>query len=173
MSSIAYRGAVLSASLLAGALAGCAPRAPRPAPPPPPFTATDRAAERDAIVGLLDRGDVAAASPRIDALLARDPADPPARVLRDSLDRDAVALLGPKSFAYTVKPGETMLALSERFLGNRLKSYQLARYNRIAVPAALSAGTVLRIPGTPPAGDPGARPAPRPGETTDGAAAAT
>jgi hypothetical protein len=162
MSLFAHRRNAALALLLAGALGGCASRAPVVAPP---VAVIDRGAEVDAIVALLDHGDSAAALPRIDALLRRDPADPQARVLRDSLDRDPVALLGPRSFAYTVRPGDTMLALSERFLGNRLKSYQLARYNGIAVPAALSAGTVLRIPGTAPEAAPPPHPAPRPRAT--------
>jgi hypothetical protein len=43
-----------------------------------------------------------------------------------------------------------MVGLADRFLGNKLKFYQLARYNGVKVPAALAAGTVLHIPGTPP-----------------------
>ncbi len=151
--------------LAAAAMAGCAHRAPEMAAPPARLAPADRASEIDAIIALLDRGDGIGASPRIDALLRGDPADPQARVLRDSLDREPVDLLGANSFAYTVRPGETMLALSERFLGNRLKSYQLARYNHVAVPAALAAGTVLRIPGEPPHDDPASRPAPRPRST--------
>ena len=43
-----------------------------------------------------------------------------------------------------------MAGLAQRFLGNRLKAYQLARYNGIAKPADLAAGQTLRIPGAPP-----------------------
>lgn len=149
----ANRSSALSALLLSGALAlgGCTHRQPAAAPPPPAApVAFDQAAAVDAAVAALDRGDVAGARAKIDALLAHDPNDAAARVLKDSLDEDAKALLGPKSFAYKVKAGETMLDLSGRFLGNRLKFYQLARYNDVAVPNALAEGTVLRIPGTPP-----------------------
>lgn len=139
---------VLAAVLALGACSH--PRAASPPPPPAAPTAADRSREVAGIVALLERGDTAAASPRIDALLAREPADAQARVLRASIDTDPVALLGARSFAYAVKPGETMPELAERFLGTSLKSYQLARYNGIAVPAALAAGTVLRIPGTAP-----------------------
>ena len=53
---------------------------------------------------------------------------------------DARADLGSTSYPYTVAPGDTMSALAERFLGNRLKSYQLARYNGLDDPAALRRG---------------------------------
>lgn len=142
-----------TALLLTGALAlgACSHRPPAALPTPAKAPAPiDHGAEIDAIVALLDQGDEAAARPRIAALLTRDPADSEARVLDDSLTQDPVALLGPKSFGYKVKPGDTMVGLAEKFLGNRLKAYQLARYNDVKVPAALAAGTMLKIPGTPP-----------------------
>jgi hypothetical protein len=151
------RAALACPLLVAALLAGCSHPRPAPLPPPAPAPVLDRQAELNGAVALLDQGDTATASARVNALLARDPADPQARVLRESIDKDPVALLGPKNFPYTVKPGETMLGLAERFLGNRLKSYQLARYNGIAVPASLTAGTVLKIPGTAPRAEPEAR----------------
>lgn len=107
--------------------------------------------EVDAIMALLDQGEGKAARKRIVAALKRNPMNPSLLVLRDSLDRDPVELLGPTSHAYTVRAGDTMTGLAERFLGNRLKAYQLARYNAVATPAALAPGHVLRIPGVAPA----------------------
>lgn len=101
----------------------------------------------DAAVDLLNDGDEDGAQKRLRPLLKANPNDPQANVLLESIKRDPVELLGPKSFAYTVQPGDTMITLSQRFLGNRLKFYQLARYNHVAKPIAISAGTVLRIPG--------------------------
>ena len=75
--------------------------------------------------------DSKAARKRIVAALKRNPMDPSLLVLRDSLDRDPVELLGPTNHAYTVRAGDTMTGLAERFLGNRLKAYQLARYNAV------------------------------------------
>jgi len=115
-----------------------------------PVSAAPQQASSDTVIAALDRGDEATARKQIKAILKRSPADPAARVLEESLDTDPVELLGPKAFPYTVQPGETMVDLADRFLGNRLKFYQLARYNGVKVPAALAAGTVLRIPGTPP-----------------------
>ncbi len=110
----------------------------------------------DAAVELLNQGDEKGAQKQLKPLLKANPNDPQANVLLESIKRDPVELLGDRSFAYTVQPGDTMISLSQRFLGNRLKFYQLARYNHIGRPAALSAGTVLRIPGEAP------RPAPPP-----------
>jgi tetratricopeptide (TPR) repeat protein len=101
-------------------------------------------------VNLLNQGDEAGAQKQIKLLLKRDPNDPSAHVLLESITQDPVGLLGAKSYPYTVQPTETLISLSERFLGNRLKFYQLARYNHIVRPVALTAGTALRIPGEPP-----------------------
>jgi hypothetical protein len=120
------------------------------APPRSPASQPVAAGEVDAIVQLLDRGERDAAGKRVRAALERDPGNAQVQVLRDSIERDPKDLLGPESFPYTVRAGETMIGLAERFLGNRLKAYQLARYNGVAVPQALAAGQVLRIPGEPP-----------------------
>lgn len=125
-------------------------------------TAATPASEIDAILLLLDQGDTGAAKKRIKAALKRDPMNPSVLVLHASIERDPVELLGPKSFAYTTRSGDTMSGLAQRFLGNRLKAYQLARYNGIARPAALAAGQTLRIPGEPARIEPPRRPDPRP-----------
>jgi hypothetical protein len=104
----------------------------------------------DAAIGLLDQGDEKGAQKQIRLLLKANPNDASANVLLESIQHDPVELLGARNFAYTTQPGDTMLGLSQRFLGNRLKFYQLARYNHVDHPAALAAGTVLRIPGDPP-----------------------
>lgn len=113
-------------------------------------TPRDNAAEIDAIALLLDHGDKDAARKRLKPLLKADPMNASARLLSDSIERDPKELLGPQSFAYTTKPGDSMIALAQRFLGNRLKAYQLARYNGIANPSTLTVGQVLRIPGEAP-----------------------
>jgi len=134
-------------ALALSALAACSGGASRPAGP---AAIGNPVAEIDAIVDLLNRGDADAARKRLRAALKRAPQDSSARLLLDSIERDARTALGPISYAYTVRPGDTMLGLADRLLGNRLKFYQLSRYNVIATPATLSAGTTLRIPGEPP-----------------------
>ncbi|KQT34719.1 hypothetical protein ASG29_00705 [Sphingomonas sp. Leaf412] len=119
-------------------------------PAPPGTAASAPAAAPDTILSLLDQGDVGAARKLLKAALKREPMNPSLLVLKDSIDRDAKEMLGPDSYGYTVQPGETMTLLAQRLLGNRLKAYQLARYNGIDRPASLAAGQAIRIPGTPP-----------------------
>ncbi len=114
----------------------------------------------DTVVELLDQGDELHARKQLKVLFRRNPADPALRVLQESLDQDPVQLLGPKSFPYTVQRGETVIELAERFLGNRLKFYQLARYNGVKVPGTLAPGVVLRIPGEAPRPVPPPHPVP-------------
>lgn len=153
------RTAIKSASLtlaLGLALSACGQK-PAPAPVGNLAVAEAPATEIAAIAALLDQGNDKEARKRLRGVLKTSPNDPEAQLLRDSIERDAKELLGPESYPYVVKPGETMSGLAQRLLGNRLKAYQLARYNGIAVPASLAAGTTIRIPGTPPR-----PPAPRP-----------
>ncbi|KTE20279.1 hypothetical protein ATE67_11730 [Sphingopyxis sp. H050] len=156
LTSIGLRHA-LSVPLLAALvlLSGCA-TAPRPAASSAPVSSGQAI---DMITGLLDRGDAAGARKLIKTSLKRDPGNPSLALLSDSVTRDPVELLGPKSYPYTVKPGETLATIAERRLGNRLLTYQLARYNGIDVPTQISAGQILRIPGSPPQAAP--TPAPK------------
>lgn len=148
LSRIVRRSLVLLA--LTG-LAACSsgPRLPGIGASPPPPTAST-ATEIEAVVALLNRGEGKDARKRLRAVLKREPMNAAARLLLDSIERDPQELLGPRNFAYTTHAGDTMAALAERFLGNRLKFYQLARYNGLANPSALVAGQTLRIPGEAP-----------------------
>ena len=152
----------IAALTLAIAVAACSGGGPKPAAqlPTPPRAAT-AAGEVDAIIALLDAGDTKTAKRRIASALKRDPMNASVQVLRDSIVQDPAQLLGPVSHPYVTKPGDTMNGLAERFLGTRLKGYQLSRYNGIAVPATLAAGRTLRIPGEPPRAEPVRRVEPR------------
>lgn len=138
------RTMVLAAAL---ALAGCA-SGPKPGAVAAPANSVQNI---DAIAEHLNQGDVSAARKLIKSGLKRDPNNPSLALLRDSIARDPVELLGPQSFEYVVQPGDTLMSIAQRYLGNRLMTYQLARYNGIEKPAALAAGQLLRIPGTKPA----------------------
>lgn len=144
-----WRRAAGPALLLA--LAGCGGKGTPPAAIGARPTAPAPAVEVDAILALLDAGEAKTARRRVAAALRGDPMNPSLLVLRDSLDRDPVDLLGPVHHPYTVRAGDTMTGLAQRFLGNRLKAYQLARYNGVDRPANLLPGRVIRIPGTAPA----------------------
>jgi Amt family ammonium transporter len=71
-----------------------------------------------------------------------------ARLLRE-LDEDPQAALGQQHFNYTVRAGDTFESLAERFLGDRLRFYLLARYNGVDTPADIAVGQILMIPGAP------------------------
>lgn len=103
--------------------------------------------EVEAIASLLDTGEAGKAKKRVVAALKRDPGNANLMLLRDSIDRSPQELLGPNHYAYTVQQGDTFPGLAQRFLGNRLKSYQLARYNGLTGAGVLPAGRVLQIPG--------------------------
>lgn len=136
-------------------LSGCA------STPRPPATAApvNSAQSIETITGLLDRGDMRGARKLIKASLKSDPNNPSLALLRDSVTRDPVDLLGSRSYDYTVKSGDTLAAIAERHLGNRLLTYQLARYNGIEVPTQIAVGQILRIPGSRPQTSP--RPVPK------------
>jgi len=151
--------AVAAACALSVAACSGGPARPRAALPTP--LASD-ASEVDAIATLLDEGNQPVARKRLKALLKRDPMNPSARLLNDSIERDPAELLGPRSHPYTVRGGDTIVMLAQRFLGNRLKAYQLGRYNDLKAPIVLVAGQTLRIPGEAPIAEPERRPPPNP-----------
>lgn len=138
----------LAAALGALVLGACSGKAP--VQTAGPAGATVSPSEIDAIAELLYQGNRKEARRRVGKALDRDPANPTLMMLKQSIIGDAREDLGPTSFPYVVQRGDTMTTLASRFLGNRLKAYQLARYNDIENPNNLAAGTVLRIPGQPP-----------------------
>ncbi len=135
------------------ALAACAKGPP---PQPAAVVAPLKDSEIEGIQALLMRGDPKGAEKALKPLLKREAMNPKLQLLRDSIAGDPKELLGPTNYPYTVRAGETIEQIAERLLGNRLKAYQLARYNDLANPSALAAGQVLRIPGSLP------RPKPQP-----------
>ena len=88
-------------------------------------------------------------------MLHRDASDSVARNLYDQLDADPKVQLGTQNYPYKVKSGETMSELAQRFLGDPLQFYALARYNGIDAPGGLHEGQTILIPGKP-------KPAPAP-----------
>lgn len=145
----------LRLAALAGALtlAACS-KGPAPAPVAAPVAVGD--SEVDAVQAALMRGDRKAAEKALKPLLKREPMNPRLALLRDSIAGNPQEQLGPTNYPYTVRAGETIETIAETLLGNRLKAYQLARYNGLTNPSTLAAGHVLRIPGSPP------RPKPQP-----------
>ena len=131
------------------ALAACSKTpAPKTAAAAPAAMVTT--AEIGAVQALLMQGDRKGAEKALKPLLKRQPARAELVLLQTSLEGNAKEQLGPVNYPYTVRAGDTVEALAERTLGNRLKAYQLARYNDLQGTLTLTPGQVLRIPGSPP-----------------------
>lgn len=139
------RGNGVTALIFAALAAACSPGAGKQAvnSTPPPVTSQ---AEVDKILSLLDNGEEKKAAKRLSTALKRDSRNPSLQVLRDSIELTPEHLLGSTSFLYTTQHGDTMSLLAERFLGNKLKAYQLAKYNGIERPASLAVGHIMKIP---------------------------
>lgn len=100
-------------------------------------------------IELLGQGDERRAEAELQAALRDSPNLSAARRLLAQIDSEPAELLTGEAAPYTVRTGETMSALAERFQGDALLFYALARYNRIDVPNAVSAGQTLMIPRRP------------------------
>ncbi len=100
-------------------------------------------------VELLDRGDETHAEVELRAALEEQPTNGAAQRLLQQITEDPRSLLRGTARPYTVRQGETMSALAERYLGDSLMFYALARYNGLEAPNQLSAGQRLMIPHRP------------------------
>jgi LysM repeat protein len=94
----------------------------------------------------LDRGDAAHAEAELRAALEEQPNNSAAHRLLQQITDEPQTLLAGTARAYTVRQGDSMSALAERFQGDPLLFYALARYNNLAAPNQLSAGQRLMIP---------------------------
>jgi pyruvate/2-oxoglutarate dehydrogenase complex dihydrolipoamide acyltransferase (E2) component len=129
---------------------------------------------KDAIV-LLNQGDSIKARQLLMAVLKKQPGDSVARQLISQIDSDPRVLLGTQNYAYTLKEGDTLSVLAQRFLGNPMMFFALARYNNIAIPTSVSPGQSILIPGKAPAPTPAAtarKPAAKPAPADAKASAA-
>jgi hypothetical protein len=119
-----------------------------------PQTSEAVLAQTKEALALLNQGQADKARKKLLQALKIRPGDMLAQDLLKQIDTDPKVLLGSESYGYTVKEGETMSTLAQRFLGDPMKSYALARYNGLTSPTAVKSGDVLQIPGrrrlTPP-----------------------
>ena len=169
-----HRRPFLALVLALTTLAGCASTGPATRPlataaPKSPMGPASDLEDKDlsAAMGLLYKGDAAGARKLLIRMLKRRPGDPTATSLVRQIDTAPETLLGGESFAYTTRPGDSLSLLAERFLGDPVLFYALARYNHIDTPGALEPGRSLRIPGhekpeTPRVQRPVAEPRPAP-----------
>jgi hypothetical protein len=101
------------------------------------------------VLTLLEQGDLRVARVELVEYLREKPTSEIGKSLLAQIDEEPKKLMGEKSFAYTIKSGESLYELAERFLDDQFKFIGLARYNNIAVPEKALAGQVIQIPGEP------------------------
>lgn len=154
------------------ALAGCTSTSAPPTPPPetqkpsaaatepvprPPATlAEQQQAQKVAlrVADLLEAGTETEARSELDRALTLDPNNKLAQNFLRQLTVDPATALGTESFAYTVRPGETLSKIAGRYMNDIYAFYLLARYNDVKVPRLVSAGQTIRVPGKAPPPEP-------------------
>lgn len=99
---------------------------------------------------LLNQGKAPEARAILIKVLKKQPGDAIARKLVEQIDTPPEQLLGSKSFVRTAGKGDSFSLLAERYLGDPLMAFALARYNGVSVPESLREGQKLRIPGEEP-----------------------
>ncbi len=131
--------------------------APQPAAATPVCAADPTLTQRQrlrAASDLLSLGDPCKARAELVAYHEKSPPNKMTRTMLRSIDGDPQEMFGAQYYTYRAQPGESLSLIAKDHLGDPLLFYALARYNGIERPMALSAGQILRIPGT-------AKPAPR------------
>ncbi len=122
--------------------------APKQPPPSPPSEADIGPHQRVVnALALLSQGRDVDAHTQIVAALADHPQDALANDLLRQIETEPKVLLGERSYAYTIRRGETLSEIAGRLLGNRNRFWALARYNGIAVPETAEVGRTIQIPG--------------------------
>ena len=140
-----------------------APAAVIVAPTGPVTPAAQQQAQKLALATaeLLESGNEEQARTELKRALGLDPQNKLAQNLTRQMAADPITALGRESFAYTMRPSDTLSRIAGRFLGDVYAFYILARYNDIKVPKQVSSGQVIRIPGkAPPPGSVAANPPP-------------
>jgi len=159
---VARRAATLLVLATATLLGGCA-TGPKVAARAEPNQEARWQGSKDVgkAIELLNAGRPADARKKLLKVLKRQPGDRIAASLLKQIDVAPEILLGKRSFDYVAAPSDSMSLLAQRFLGDPMLFYALARYNGVAVPGRLEPGQKLRIPGTARSETPRAeRPAP-------------
>jgi len=142
------RALVLAAGALAASACSHLPEMPRIGAGPA-MEATPGLSPRERVrvaAELLDSGDETRAELELRAALEEQPGNRRAERLLQQIVGDPRALLQGPDRAYVVRQGETMSELAQRFQGDALLFYALARYNDIDAPNQLAAGQRLMIP---------------------------
>jgi len=142
---------------------------PQPEPEPVPQTAPsppEPVSARGYVLRAIERlevGDEDRARTDLERALALQPRNNMANTLIEQFDVDPVVALGEESFPYTIQYGDSLSLIADRYLGDSLKFYILARYNGIDNPSRLAAGGTIRVPGQRPQSK--LRPGPEPADS--------
>lgn len=102
----------------------------------------------------LGKGQAGKAAKALRDALKQQPDNPLALDLLRQIEADPQQYLGAEHFMYTVKRGDSMSSLAQRYLKNSLRFYILARYSGLSDPSRLRLGQVLKIPGVDPDAEP-------------------
>ncbi|TQV86992.1 LysM peptidoglycan-binding domain-containing protein [Aliikangiella coralliicola] len=98
---------------------------------------------------LLEKGEITEANQLIDEVLIFNPKHPTALSVREQLTQNVESIFNTqRKTNYTVKSGDTLGEIAEKWLGNSLFFISLARLNNIDNPSLLQPGTVIQIPVT-------------------------
>lgn len=145
-----------------------APQAADAAPVRPIITgpAAQKEAQRIAVQSRiwLNDGDEDKARAELEYARQIDPENKQVACLLRGINFDMSSARGGDSTPYTVRPGDSLGSIAQRYLGDTCEFYMLARYNDIKVPKLLSAGQNIRLPGRVAVGAPAPQPvlAPQP-----------
>lgn len=110
----------------------------------------------------LNDGDEEKARAELEYARQIDPENKQVACLLRGINFDMSSARGGDSTPYTVRPGDSLGSIAQRYLGDTCEFYMLARYNDIKVPKLLSAGQNIRLPGRVAVGAPAPQPVPAP-----------
>jgi hypothetical protein len=139
-------------ALTAAAACSHLPNLPSVTPPHDAISVTPDLPPRERVrvaVELMGHGEALRAEAELQAALAEQPNLRSAQRLLEQINGDPATLLRGEARPYTVRQGETMSMLAERFQGDALLFYALARYNDLDAPNEVAAGQTLMIPRRP------------------------
>jgi len=96
----------------------------------------------------LELGEAGQAEAELDAYLLERPEGKVATELKQQINLSPEEYYPSESFEVTLKSGESLSTLAQKYLGTAYQFYALAKYNDIDKPNELKAGQLIRIPRT-------------------------
>lgn len=96
---------------------------------------------------LLNDGEVDKARAELECGQLIDAENKQVACLLRGINMDMSSAEAGDSTPYTVRTGETLGSIAQRFLGDSCEFYMLARFNRMKSPKQLPVGQIIRLPG--------------------------